>query len=59
MAQSEFRTIQLEQRKLDAKLDLIAAKRAREWKAETRVSYCMHTPKEALRRLGERARSRY
>lgn len=59
MAMSEYRKIQLEQRKLDRELDQIASQKAKDWKAARRVSYCMHTPKEALRQLEQRARSRY
>ena len=50
---SEFRKIQLEQRKLDSKLDEIAAKRAREFQKERYPSYCMHTPPEVLYRLAK------
>ncbi len=58
MAMSEYRKIQIEQRELDRKLDEIAARRAKERKAASKISYCMHTPKEAMRRLGERSRTR-
>lgn len=50
---SEFRKIQLEQRKLDSKLDEIAAKRAREFQKQRYPSYCMHTPPEVLDRLAK------
>ena len=58
MAMSEYRKIQIEQCELDRKLDEIAARRAKERKEASKISYCMHTPKEAMRRLGERSRSR-
>lgn len=50
---SEFRKIQLEQRKLDRQLDEIAAKRAREFQKGRYPSYCMHTPPEVLDRLAK------
>ncbi len=59
MAMAKCRKAQLRQRELNRKLDEIAADRAKERRAANKVSYCMHTPKEALRELGERSRSRY
>lgn len=56
MSMTEYRKIQIEERKLRDKLDEIAAHKALERKAANKISYCMHTPKEAMRRLGDRSR---
>lgn len=56
---TEYRKIQIEQKRLEEKLDEIAAKRARKRREKNKYSYAMHTPKEAMRKLEERPRSRY
>lgn len=59
MAISEYRKIQTEQRELARKLDEIVVRKATEKSTINKASYCMHTPKEVMRRLGENSRSRY
>jgi hypothetical protein len=54
---TEYEKIQQEQKELERKLDEIAVRRAKERRSRNRRSYCMHTPPEALRRLGERSRN--
>ena len=56
---TEYRKIQIEQKRLEEKLDEIAAKRARKRREKNKYSYAMHTPKEAMRKLRERSRIRY
>lgn len=55
---TEYDKIQMEQKKLERKLDEIAARRAKEMRERNRKSYCMHTPPEVLRALGEANRKR-
>lgn len=57
MPMSEYRKIQIEQRELDKKLDEIATRIAKARKERNKYSYVIHTPKEALKRLGERSRT--
>ena len=54
MAESEFRKIQLEQRKLDSKLDKIAEKRAKEFDQQRKLS---NAPPQVRIMLSERRRS--
>lgn len=54
MAMTEFRKIQIEQRKLEEELDKIAEKKSEERRKKFKKSYPIHTPKEALRNLGNR-----
>lgn len=58
MAMSEYRKLEKEQNQLDRKLKQVASRRAGQLREEARISYCMHTPKKALRQLEERSRSR-
>lgn len=52
--------MQMEQRKLNRRLDEIAHKRAQGIIKDLRSpSYCMHTPREALQRLGQRHRESF
>ena len=44
-------------KRLNKALDDIAAARAKERNEENKYSYVIHTPKEALKILGERSRS--
>lgn len=46
-------------KEMKEKLDEIAAYRAKIRREEYKKSYVTHTPKEALKRLGERSRSRF
>ena len=48
---TEYRRIQIEQKRLEEKLDEIAAKRARKRREKNKYYYAMHTPKEAMRKL--------
>lgn len=59
MAISEYRKIQIEQRELDRRLDEIAMRKAQQRSSGRKASYCMHTPKEAMQRLGKKSQSRY
>lgn len=59
MSISEFQQEQFKQQELERKFEEIAAKRAKERKLRDRLSYCIHTPKEVLQRLGERWRNMY
>ncbi len=59
MAMTEYKKAQLKRCELKRKLDEIAEYRAKERRAANKASYCMHTPKDAMRELGERSRSRY
>lgn len=54
MAMTEFRKIQIEQRELDKTLDKIAEKKSKERRKKFKKSYPIHTPREALRNLGNR-----
>ncbi len=56
MSISLYDKLQLEQRELERKLDEIAARKARDKYEGMKPSYCMHTPKAAMQRLGERSR---
>lgn len=59
MTISEYRKIQIEQRKLEEKLDEIAKRHAHKPLGSFgNPSYCMHTPPKAMRALGERSRNR-
>lgn len=58
MAISEYRKIQIEQRELDRQLENIVDRKIKERKDASKVSYCMHTPRAVLRRLGDRSRPR-
>lgn len=53
---NEYDKIQIEQRKLNRKLDEIVARKVRDEYSGMRKSYVMHTPPEALRALGEKSR---
>ncbi len=55
MAMSEFQKMKEQERELDRKLDEICKREALERKAKHKYSYAMHTPREALRRLGDRS----
>ena len=58
MAMSEYRKMEIEQRKLNRDLDKIAKKRAKEiYNKQRTPSYCMHTPSEVLKKLSERSHS--
>lgn len=50
---SEFRKLEREQNKLDRRLKEVASKRAKEI-TQRYPSYCIHTPKEALRDIANR-----
>lgn len=54
MAITEYRKIQIEQRKLEEALDKIAEKKSKERRKKFKKSYPIHTPREALRNLGNR-----
>lgn len=58
MAMSERRKMELRRKNLERKLDEIAAYRARVRQAMKEPSSHMHTPKQALKELGERSRKR-
>lgn len=58
MVMSEYRKIKIEQHELNRKLDEIATRKELERRAANKISYCMHTPKEAMRSLGERSQTR-
>lgn len=55
----KYRNAQRTRCESSRKLDEIAAHRAQERKVANKASYCMHIPKEAMRKLEERSRARY
>ncbi len=59
MAVSDYKNGLQKQSDRDRRLKEIAAREAKARRTANRISYCMHTPKEAMRQLEERARSRY
>lgn len=58
MATSEYRKAEIRRIRLNKMLDEIAAHRAKQRREEYKKSYPMHTPKEALKELGESSRKR-
>lgn len=58
MAISEYRKAEERRIRLNKMLDEIAAFRSKQRREEHKKSYPMHTPKEALKELGERSRKR-
>lgn len=58
MATNEYCKAEIRRKELNKKLDEIAAYRARVRRVMKEPSSHMHTPKEALKELGERSRKR-
>ena len=58
MATSKYRKAEERRIRIKKALDEIAAHRAKQRREEYKKSYPMHTPKEALKELGERSRKR-
>lgn len=54
MAITEFKKIQIEQRRLDEALAQIAEKKSKDRRKKLKKSYPIHTPREALKNLGNR-----
>ncbi len=59
MAVSDYKNGLRKQCELEQRLKEIAAQESKVRRAANRISFCMHTPKEAMRQLEEQARSRH